>query len=325
MRLRAPGFRIGAAYGVTFSQSGLFLGQVGRQVVAYDVVERKAVTRSQWHYPHPSAAVFGTTDRWMAVRSTTGAMVVIDLTSSQLLSRVRVPGDTADDSSLFSCDDQHVDEACSSGTLRIRRVSDLRVEYLEQHPSVMLGPASVSRAGETWAIAFNGKHLDQPHPPPCRIEIRRWPLSGAHRQVLGDQFGHIAGLALTPTADRIAILERQPRKGLPSEFVISLMSVSRRSVEERATHPLWRSHRGFAWDPSGRFLVVGTDLGHALLDGNSLAPIGYLSGQYPSDAAFSPDGRLLALGYWGYGLVLPTVDLESWFTDHIAAPDERVI
>ena len=324
MRLRTPGFRIGAASGLMFSPSGRLLGQVGRQVVAYDVPGRKAVVRSQWHYPHPAAVAFGRADEWMSVRSTTGALVVLDLPSGQPISRVPPTTDTADDSPLLG-HDEHLVEACTSGTLRIRQVSDLHVAYLEQHPADMLGPVAVSATRDTWAIAFNRKQLDAPQQPPCRIEVRRWPLSGGTRQTLGGRFGHIAALALTPEGHRLAILEEHRGQGLPPAFVISLMSTATSAVELRATHTSWRGHRGFAWSPSGEFLVVGTDHGHALLDGSTLTTVGHLGGEYSSDAAFSPNGQLLALGYWGHGLVLPVADVKRWFSDEITAPDVRAV
>lgn len=314
MRIRSPGFRLGAAYAVAFSQSGLLLGQVGRQVVAYEVGSRRPLVRSQWHYPHPAAIAFGAASEWMAVRSTTGAMAVVDLPNGDPLSRLAPTTEIADDSPLLpspTC--EHVVEACSSGTLRIRNIEDLRVDYLEQHPADMLGAIATSTDLRRWAIAFNRKQLDAPSQPPCRIELRNWPLSTGSRVVLRDDFGYIAAICSSPDGSRIAVLERVT--GSRGEFSVSIVSAESGMVEVRASDPRYQGHRGFAWASCGRWLVLGTAQGHALLDGATLAPMGHLAGEYASDAAFSPDGRLLALGYWGRGVVVPTSDLMSWFSD----------
>ncbi|MBL8986446.1 MAG: hypothetical protein JNJ80_09250 [Gemmatimonadetes bacterium] len=261
----------------------------------------------------------------MAVRSTTGAIAVTDLATGQPLSRLAPETDTADDSGLRSVADEYLVEACSSGTLRVRRAGDLQVEYLEQHPADMLGPVAASAAGDRWVIAFNRRQLGAPDRPRCRIEVRSWPLGRGVRTQLGDQFGKIAALALAPDGERIAILEEQRRSGAAPVFDISLITVATGSVDCVSTHAAWRSHRGFAWSPSGDLLVVGTESGHALLDGRTLAPAGHLPGEYSSDAAFSPDGRLLALGYWGHGVVLPVTDLASWFGNDPASSEIRAV
>lgn len=326
MRVQAPGFRIGAANGVVFSQSGRLLGQVGRRVAVYDVASRKSIVRSQWHYSHPAAAALGTQDTWLAVRSTTGAIAVVDIPSGQPLSRLPPETDIGDDSPLLTgFTGEHVVEACTSGILRIRRVRDLGIEYLEHHPADMLGPIASSATREQWVIAFNRKQLDAPHQPPCRVELRSWPLSVGDRRDLGTQFGYVVALALAPEGDRFAILEERRRSGESAEFILSVVSTATGSVEQQATDTALRGNYGFAWSPLGDHLIVGTDHGHALLDGRTLKLVGHLAGKFSSDAAFSPDGRLLALGYWGHGLVLPVAELESWFSEPIPASGERAV
>jgi hypothetical protein len=64
---------------------------------------------------------------------------------------------------------------------------------------------------------------------------------------------------------------------------------------------------------------------HALTDCRTLAPAGHIPGEYPSDAAFSPDGLLLALGYWEHGVVLPVMDLASWFGNDTPSSEVRPV
>ena len=313
MRIKPPGFRLGAASGVAFSSTGQFLGQVGRRVAIYGVPTRKIVTRSEWHYPHPAAMTFGAKDDWFAVRSTTGAMVVAALADGHPLTRLPPTTDVADDSPLVTGSADYLVEACSSGTLRVRHVQGLRVEYLEQHPGHMLGALASSQDGSRWALAINAKQLDAPSQPPCRLELRGWPFSTSTRQVVGEQFGFVHAVTLTEQTGEIALLEQRPGSRANTISVIGPNG----TVLRENTSDEWASHRGFARSPDGQYLIVGTKAGHTLLDDN-LRVVGRLAGEYSSDARFSPAGHLLALGYWGHGLVLSVGELASWFTDQNA-------
>ncbi len=316
MRLTSPGFRLGAASGVTFSPSGQLVGQVGRRVAVYRVAQRRQVVHSAWHFPYPAHMTFDSADRWFAVRSTTGAIAVSEVSTGQPLSRLGPLSETADDSPLLTGPtDEHLVEACSSGTLRIRRLADLRVDYSEQHADVMLGPMAHASDRQRWVFAFNVKQLNKPIQPPCRIEVRHWPLAQSDRRVLGDSFGFIHGLALAPSGASLAVLDRwREAQGLR----LTIMSVTSGALERTGADPAWREHRGLAWSPDGAWLVIGTDEGHALVDATTLTTVGHLAGEYSSDAVFSPDGTLLALGYWSRGLVLPTRDLSAFFAPTVA-------
>ena len=315
MRIRKPGFRIGAAVHVAFSSTGRLLAQVGRRVVIHDVATGNTLLRSQWHYPHAAYATFGAGDAWAAIRSTTGAIAVLELPGGDPLSRLPPTNDVADDSPLMAGPTgEHVVEACISGTLRVRTARTLVVNYVERHPADMLSSVSASADLNTWAIAFNRRQLADPTPPPCRIEIRRWPLSTGTRRTLGDRFGHVEALALAPDGRRVAVLERRNEDGRPQE-VLSIISVRTGAVEQQAVGLMWRGPYALTWAPSQDRLVVVTTEGHALLEPSTLGVVGRFPGKYCSDAAFSPDGQLLALGYWTHGIVIPTADLQSWFPD----------
>lgn len=300
---------------MAFSQSGRFLGQVGRRVVVYDVPTRTRVVRSEWHYPHPAAIAFGKSDDWFAVRSTTGAIAVARIPTGEPLSRLSPPSDVADDSGLFVAPADHLVEACSSGTLRVRQVQGLRVEYVEQHPDLMLGPVATSPDRLTWVFALGGKQIEGAEPTLGRIELRVWPFTIGTRTVLREEAGVVAGLALSPDGDQFAILER--RVGDP-HYSIALASTRTGSVLSETASARWSPRRGFAWSSDGKWIIVGSGDGHDVLD-SELRPIGTLKGEYSSDVAFSPDASLVALGYWGHGLVLPTSDLRRWFAANVDA------
>lgn len=313
MRVVAPGFRLGAAAGVSFSPSGRLLGQVGRQVAVYSVSERRRVTRSEWHFRHPSHIAFAGSDDWFAVRSTTGALVVAEVEGGHPMSRLAPTGDEADDSGIFvGPGDEHVIEACASGTLRIRRVDGLGVEYAEDHPHCLL-VAATSRDRTAMAVAYNYRALDSVSPPPpSRIEIRTWPYGSGTRHTLGARYGTVHSIAFSADGNRIAVMEGT---GVQGERSISILDASTGALHLRSTSASWAPHHGFALSPDGAWIVVGTWRGHSLLDAHALSFAGHLSGEYTSDAAFSSDGQLLALGYWDAGVVISTRAIRDWFPE----------
>ncbi len=309
MRITAPGFRLGAANSVAFSASGRLLAQVGRRVAIYSVRDRRVIVRSDWHYPHAAYVAFGATDEWFAVRSTTGAIAVVSCDDGLPRDRLPPPAQYADDSPLCAAPDDHLVEACSSGTLRVRRLHGLGVEYVELHPRCTLGPVAASSDLRRWVLAVNSKQLDAPTRPPCRIELRDWPFATTGRRVLRDDLGLIAAVALNERSGAVAVLHQ---RHAGREWSIALISLTTGATLLERTNAAWQSGKGFTWSANVSQLVVGTSGGHQLLNAE-LAFVGQLEGQYASDAQFAPDGALLALGYWGHGLVLPTAELRAWF------------
>ena len=291
------------------------LGQVGRRVAVYRVRDRRIAVRSDWHYPHPAEIAFGVNDDWFAVRSTTGAIAVASCEDGHPRDRLPPPSDYADDSSLRTAPNDHLVEACSSGTLRVRRLQGLSVEYVEQHPDYMLGAIDTTPNLQRWVIAINQKQLNAPTQPPCRLELRTWPFATSNRHVLRDDLGFISAVALNEQSNAVAVLhQRQAGR----EQSIAVISLATGSLVLEATRPEWRTHKGFTWSPDAKLLVVGTDSGHQLLN-SEVSSIGHLNGEYSSAAQFAPDGNVLALGYWGHGLVLPTTELRAWFASDGAA------
>lgn len=315
MRIKAPGFRLGAANAVAFSASGRLLGQVGRRVAIYSTRDRRVITRSDWHYPHAAHVAFGATDEWFAVRSTTGAIAVMSCDDGLPRDRLPPPADYADDSPLRSAPDDHLVEACSSGTLRVRRLQGLGVEYVEQHPHCMLGPIDASSDLRRWILAVNSRQRDAPTRPTCRLELRDWPFATTGRRVLRDDLGVITAVALNERSNAVAVLHQ---RHAGREWSIALISLTTGATALERTHSAWQSGKGFTWSADATHLVVGTNTGHQLLNAE-LTIVGQLEGKYASDAQFAPDGALLALGYWGHGLVLPTAEVRAWFAASSAA------
>ena len=258
---------------------------------------------------------FGVSDDWFAVRSTTGALAVMSCDDG--LPRDRLPPGSADadDAALRTAPDDHLVEACSSGTLRVRRVAGLGVEYVEQHPQCMLRALDATRDLRRWIVAVNRKQGHAPTQPPCRLEVREWPFATTGRRILRDDLGFIHGVALNESADCVAVLhQRQSGR----ECSIALVSFTTGETLLERSDDAWTWGSGFAWSPDASHLVVSKYAGHLLLDAE-LTRVGQLAGEYPSDARFAPDGSLLALGYWGHGLVLPTAELRAWFATPSAA------
>ena len=300
---------------MAFSSSGALLGQVGRKIAVYRVRERRIAVRSDWHYPHPAAIAFGLRDEWFAVRSTTGAIAVASAEDGHPRDRLPPPSDSADDSPLRTAPHDHLVEACSSGTLRVRRVSGLAVEYVEQHPDHMLGAIDSTPDQSLWVIAVNRRQLDAPAQLPCRLELRGWPFATANRRVLREDLGFIYAVSINRQHHTVAVVHRPAST---RGYTITSISTDNGATLRESTSTNWTSHQGFAWSPDAKHIVIGTGSGHALLNAD-LQPVGHLAGEYPSDAAFSPDGALLALGYWGRGIVIPTADLRHWFASDRAA------
>ncbi|MBK9411018.1 MAG: PD40 domain-containing protein [Gemmatimonadetes bacterium] len=71
-----------------------------------------------------------------------------------------------------------------------------------------------------------------------------------------------------------------------------------------------------AWSPDGQYMVLIEDRAFSIRETDTLREIRLVNSEHPASAAFSPDGRLLALGSWSDGIVTSLASV-------LASPDAR--
>jgi WD40 repeat protein len=165
----------------------------------------------------------------------------------------------------------------------------------------MVVDATQSRDRTVWAFAIRPK---QDHPERGSggwVELRRWRWEQVTGLLAPRGLDNLDSASLSPDGARIACVH--------GYFTLSIFDLA--TGRELASSPITRggTRQDLAWSPDGRLLALVQDRCFTLLSAADLREIARVPDQYPSAVAFAPDGRLVALGSWEKGQVVPLADL----------------
>jgi WD40 repeat protein len=297
MRVVKPGFRIARSYEVCFSPDGERLACIGVHVDLWDVPSRTRIARAH-PFKHPSHIDFSPDGSKLAVKSTSGEIVVLDGSTLDVLARHsgRPWGDGAE--VLFSPCGEYLVDGTWSGAVVVREALTGTAVHCEADDARSIGSLGCTRDRLRWACKA-WRHA--PHED-VWLTIRSWPFTdgGSETRIhaTGREARSIDAVALDPSGASLAV----------SGHGLQLWDVSTDEPEllrKAPVLPVSGTGRAVAWSPSGGILALA-GAGETRLFTNALRQIWRTDLEYSCDVAFSPSGDLLALGAWSKGFVIAT-------------------
>jgi WD40 repeat protein len=295
LKLRKPGFRIGASFRVAFSDDGRHLATVGKRVTVWDVAERRRV-QSVHPFSYESEVDIAPDGSCLVVKNTRGDVVVLDRES--LGEQLRLSGKPYGEGSAikFSPGGTCLVDGSWAGDLLVRDASSGEVLVHEQVG--MVSTLDCTRDRMTWIYTVEGLGLvrrlwpfgETPAVPILRSETR-----------LGTGWG-------TTLSDDGTLLARSTGRAIETWKVDA--NGGRPEQVGNCEVPVSGSGYALRWHPEADMLAYAAS-GVALLLTSEAKPLWWGPGfQYASDVRFSSAGDLLAVGDWSKGAVLPLEQLE---------------
>lgn len=285
---------------------------VNRHVTIWDVDERRESGRNTL-LSHPASVAFSPDGSRYAVKNTAGAIVVCDLPHGEIVSRYTPDFPDEGCAPAFSADGRHIVDGTWGGRLVLRRTDNLAADDVEVFPDAMIVAVSASADHSAWAIGLNSKP-GQPEakPGPDRVVFRS--LDGL--RPLGErevEVEWLRAIQLSPDGSQVGILHGQG----------ALTVVSRETTQRVASASITPSGTGWAleWSPDGKTIATVERGAHTFFSPESMARKHRVEMEFASRVAFSPDRRLVALGSWKGGLVMPIAALPP-AAEPVPAADE---
>ena len=197
--------------------------------------------------------------------------------------------------------DSSVVDGSWHGTIRVRDVRDLVPRVVWSDPNAMV--TRIVRCGGGCAALVKARHT---HP---NFE------AGADQVLLGDVIGEptlrslgrtwrfLSNIAVSPAADRLAVLSGAPPRELEILETSTCTTLASAGVEVGGTGGR------LAWSPDANTLVVAERGGFSFRSAVDLRELAWFASPYAAHVSFSPDGTLICLGDWRQGTVLPWPEL----------------
>jgi WD40 repeat protein len=257
-----------------------------------DIAARQRVSTSH-PLSHPSHVAFSPGGEALAVKATSGRIVVIDPRSGEVLHDHMNEKEGEGSGVCFSPDGNGLVDGSWKGALTIRRARDSAILSREQFPGEMISRVTHNQSRRTWLVEHSPTvRPGENRPPPGYLSLRQWPFSPETTRTFS--FGmHIQSATLSPDGSRFCFIQKWDERRLhiaqASDGQVLTSSI-----------PLEAGGTGseLAWSVDGRHVATVSDGVFLFFRAADLANVGRVACQYPSSMAFLPGGEEMVLGSW---------------------------
>jgi WD40 repeat protein len=258
-----------------------------------DIAARQRVSTSH-PLSHPSHTEFSPKGDALAVKSTSGRIVVINPSSAQVLHDHENQREGEGSGVSFSPDGDGLVDGSWNGVLTVRRARDSEILSRESLPGEMITRVTHDSSRRIWLVEHSPKVRPRENsPPPDYLTVRRWPFLPETMRTFSLGARWIGSSTLSPDGSRFCFIERS------REHRVHIAQTSDGEILTSSL-PLMAGGTGheLAWSADGRYIAAVSDSVFVIFGSNDLAVVGRIACQYPSSMVFLPGGGDLALGSW---------------------------
>jgi hypothetical protein len=301
--LKAPlWLRRPSCFRLAVSKDRSLLASIGRNVVVGSLCTREKF--GAWHpFAHPSDIAFSDDASMLAVKSTSGELVVLDPKSGIALHAHQNQREGEGCGVGFSPCGRYLVDGSWKGFVRVRQATSSTVEFEREFPGEMVSDLSRDQKGQTWLLQHQPiARAGDNSSPPTYLSLWSWPLRQPWAVFTLDRKRLIRS-HLSPTGDRIAVIgydDDSPWLEM-SIRTIEGVSIAQRTLEIGGTGNSMR------WSSDGRLIGVVEKGRFVVLEANTLEERLSVSAKFPSDLALLQDENLAVLGSWDGTSIHPLV------------------
>lgn len=282
-KLTLPG-----VYQFALSSGGNRLAVIGRNVVMTDP-SKMARLYSCHPVPHPSYAAFSPDGATLAVKSTSGRILLLAVESGEVILDFTNKTDGEGAAVAFSACGRYLVDASWKGHIIIRdtlcQLSDTRHTFAGE---MCVGVLSSSDRS-TWVFVHQPIATSQTEPPaPAYITVWKWPLT-EYRKLAPEIRTRSA--ALSPDGEVVAIAD---------DAQVQFLLVANGAVLKSVPAEYCRRIR---WSPDGTLVALVLRSSIAVYAFPGCEPVDVFDQEFASDICFALDNSFIAVGGWSAGTV----------------------
>ena len=292
-----------AAYDLSCSPDGQHLVCVGRNVVMIDLSKRQRVWTSH-PVSHPSHAEFSPDGEALAVKTTSGRIIIVDPYSGAVVHDHRNQKEGEGSGVCFSPDGAFVVDGSWNGILTIRSTCDGAVVSREHFPGDMITRVTHDQNRSTWLVEHSPRVRPGENAPlPEYVSVRRWPFSPETTRTFS--FGvHMQAATLSPDGSRICYIQKwDERRVHVAQTSDGQILTSSKPIENGG------AGSKLAWSADGRYVAAASTGMFLIFRTSDLEIVGQFACQYPSSMAFLSNEQEIAFGSWNTSTVVKLSDI----------------
>jgi hypothetical protein len=301
--VKTPRIKWPAAYEVSRSDDGRLIACLGRNVVVVDVGERRRVSTSH-PFSHPSHAAFAPDARSLAVKATSGRIVILEPQSGGVLFDHENQREGEGGNLAFAPGGRELVDGSWAGDLTVRNARDGLVRSRERFPHEMITRVSHDHSRRIWLVEHSPKSQTASLPPaPAYVTVSPWPFSAETTRYF--RFGvHLCSATSSPDGSRFCFIEKRG-----DQRVCIARTSDGSIIASSAPTESGGTGSELAWSDDGRYIASVQARQFVLLDAADLSVIGGVPCQYPSDITFLQATNELVLGSWNTSSIVGVHDV----------------
>lgn len=296
--------RLPVGYEVRFSDDGSLLLCLGIRIALFDISKRERLWVGR-QLKHPSHGGFSPDGLTVAVKNTSGRIVILETRSGELLQDFKNQKEGEGCEVYFSPDGKEIVDGAWGDLLTVRNAKNGAIKSREEFPGDMPRRISHDKKRRVWLI----EHCPRWSPEKPRnvptigyVRLRRWPITAKDEHVL-DLPVDVLQATLHPDGKTFCFTETAPIAHLYVARVSdgSILAKSAPLVQDRI--------RDMAWFPSGEIIASVQKGKFVFYRSSDLAVLGEVPAKYPSSVAFRPGTQDVALGTWNESAIVLISDV----------------
>lgn len=286
-------------HGFAFSPDSRRVAYIGgRDVTMLDIGTRKSLFAVQ-PIANPSSIDFSPDGRRLAVKGTSGRVIILDAKTGKLLCDFRNQKEGEGDSALFTGCSRFVVSISWGGLFSIRDRESGAVAFSQSYRDCQLTELSTTADRSVFVYSVGGHPRSRDGLTPCTVALQRWPNTSSKAEVLTKEWAAIWGLQVSPAGRFLALVY-----GTPPDTLEIYDTARSRTVSQSQ----WSGSPGcsIAWSRDEKTIVTNGDDCFRMYALPGLRVVRELPAQYPCFVQFSPSEGFLGLGSWKRSLIVPT-------------------
>jgi WD40 repeat protein len=289
--------KVGTSHQLRFSPDGHYVVSIGRNVVLWDLRTRKRVTHCH-PLQHPSHMDFSKDGKLLAVKNTSGQIVILNVPNLDTLSVIKGKSRKEGCQPLFSPCGRFLLDGSWDGRICIHDWRRQDVELEESHSNSMIVSITSSGSRDFFGYAVSPKATDEYSPPGnSSILCRKWPFTNNSGLVLPVQVRWASTIALSPSGKRILVLQQKAAL----RFSLVMYEMPSGTVLARRNIQFGAANFSVAWSPDESLVACAEKDKVLVLRVPDLELLDEFPCMYCCHVEFSPDGQKLASGSWTQG------------------------
>lgn len=281
-------------YGVDFSGSGSFLVTISRDVAVWNIESR--VKRYRVHpLSHPSSCAIHPSEREIALKSTSGRIVVIDAESGATLREIDMGRRGEGSNILYSACGEYLVDASWKGHVTVRQAKTGLVEFEKVFPSELIRSVIHCAASDTWLVVHSPKAIAlNEAPAPDYLSVWSWPFTAPFDSITALDHD-IQAASVSPDGSMLCQVGRDQ---------ISMLRLSDKSMIGSVPFKYGGTSFVASWSPDSREVATVERSTALFYSAATLHKTGMYQLDYACDVKYSPSDDSVAIGSWGGGLLL---------------------